>query len=93
MSSDPAIVIFLILALAAFIFWVWALVDVVKVPDDSMFRTGNKLIWVLVIVLTGVVGAIIYLVVGRPAPGSRASGPSITLDPNHPPPPPPGSIG
>lgn len=94
MSSDaPAVVIILILGLAAFIFWVWALVDVVKVPDDSMFKAGNKLVWVLVIVFTGVIGAIVYLVVGRPAPGSRPSGPPTALDPNQPPPPPPGSIG
>jgi uncharacterized membrane protein len=91
-SDGAAVAIIFILAIAAFIFWVWAIVDVVKVSDDSMFKAGNKLIWVLVIVITGVVGAIIYLVVGRPAPGSRPSGlpPS---DPTQPPPPPPGAVG
>jgi uncharacterized membrane protein len=88
-SSDGSVIIILGLALAAFIVWVWALVDVVKVPDDSIFRAGNKLIWVLVIVLTGVVGAIIYVVVGRPSPGGRAGGSVSFADPNQPPPPPP----
>jgi Phospholipase_D-nuclease N-terminal len=46
---------------------VYSLVDAVTVPDDSMYRAGNKLIWVLVIVLLPVfVGPVIYLAVGRP---------------------------
>ncbi len=64
---EAAFGIFAILAIAGFAFWIWALVDAVKVPDDSMFRAGNKLVWVLLIVLTGWIGAIIYVVVGRPA--------------------------
>ena len=64
-------------------FWIWALVDCIKVPDDSMYQAGNKLIWVLVIVFLQVLGAIIYLVAGRPAGGANAVRPSV------PPPPPP----
>lgn len=94
MSSDaPAFAILFILGLAAFTLWVWAIVDVVKVPDDSMFRAGTKLVWVLVIVITGVIGAIIYLVVGRPVRGSQGNGGSPPTYPDQPPPPPPGSIG
>jgi hypothetical protein len=52
--------------LAAFGVWVWALVDAIKTPDGS-FRAGNQLIWVLVILFGNLLGAIIYLVVGRPA--------------------------
>lgn len=74
---------FLLIWLAATAFWIWAIVDVVKVPDDSMFRAGSKLIWILVVVFTHVIGAIIYFLVGRPEPGRRA-GP--------PPPPPPGTL-
>jgi len=84
------VLIFLAIGIAAFAFWIWAIVDVVKVPDDSMFKAGNRLIWVLVIVLTGLIGAIIYLVVGRPEPGGPARTP---IDPNQLPPPPPGAIG
>jgi uncharacterized membrane protein len=93
-SSDaPGIVIIFVLGLAAFAFWIWAIVDVVRVPDDSMFKAGNKLVWILVIVITGVIGAIIYLVVGRPAPGSRGGAMSPPAAPDRPPPPPPGAIG
>ena len=46
---------------------VYALVDAVTVPDDSMYRAGNKVIWVLVIVLLPFfIGPLIYLFVGRP---------------------------
>jgi hypothetical protein len=88
---------FLGIALAALVFWIWALVDVVKVPDDSMFNAGSKLIWVLVIVLAGAIGAIVYLVVGRPAPKAMAPsggalGDRLPANPNLPPPPPPGAI-
>jgi hypothetical protein len=59
-------VIRVLLPLIAFLIWIYALVDALTVPDDSMYRTGTKLIWVLVIVFTSVVGAVIYLVIGRP---------------------------
>jgi hypothetical protein len=91
-ANGLLVIIFLAIGIAAFAFWIWAIVDVVKVPDDSMFKAGNKLIWVLVIVLTGVIGAIIYLVVGRPEPGSQPARPG-SIDPNQPPPPPPGALG
>jgi hypothetical protein len=46
---------------------IYALVDAITVPDDSMYRAGNKLIWVIVIVLLPLfVGPLIYLFVGRP---------------------------
>ncbi len=92
MSTAAPVLIVLALGLAALVFWIWAIVDVVKVPDDSMFKAGNKLIWVLVIVFAGVIGAIIYLVVGRPEPSSQPTRPA-SIDPNQPPPPPPGALG
>jgi hypothetical protein len=39
--------------------WIFALVDCIRVQDDSMYRSGTKLIWIIVIVLTQVIGAII----------------------------------
>jgi len=64
----------LLLFFAGIGFWIWALVDVIRVSDDSMFRAGNKLVWVLVVVFTGWIGAIIYLAVGRPQPGTGSGG-------------------
>lgn len=84
--------VFGLIAVAGLVLWIWALVDAIKVPDDSMFKSGNKIIWVLVIVFTGFVGAIIYLMVGRPTDVDRARRPSAGIPPM-PPPPPPGSLG
>ena len=52
----------LALAAAALVLWIWALVDAIKNPR---LADNERLIWVLVIVLTNWIGAIIYLVVGR----------------------------
>lgn len=52
-------------------FWIWSIVDVVKVPSDDRFRAGNQLIWILVVILTQVIGSVIYVAVGRPPPGQR----------------------
>ena len=46
--------------------WVWSLVDAIRVPDDSAFRAGTKVIWVVVIAVTGLIGSLVYLVMGRP---------------------------
>ena len=45
-----------------FVFWLWMLIDCLKRPDDKFAIGGNnaKLIWVLVIIFTGFIGALIY---------------------------------
>jgi prolipoprotein diacylglyceryltransferase len=80
LGPELLVIPFGLLFVGAFVVWIWALVDAIQVPDDSMYRSGTKLLWVMVIVLTGIIGAIIYFVVGKPV--SRAAPPS-------PPPPPP----
>ena len=54
--------IMVVLAIAAVVLWVWALVDAIRNPalEDTM-----RIVWVLVIVFTGFIGAIIYLLIGR----------------------------
>lgn len=90
--------------LVGVVVWIWALVDAIRVPDDSQFKSGTKLIWVLVIVLASVIGAIIYVLAGRPdggatkaiadwnARGGRAAPPAVGSPPPPPPPPPPASV-
>jgi len=64
-----ALLIRVVLPILAIILLVYALVDAVRVPDDSMYRAGNKLIWVLVIALLPVfIGPLVYLMVGAPQP-------------------------
>ena len=92
MSFNPEFFLILIpfglLALGLFVLWIWALLDAIQVPDDSMYRSGNKLVWVLVIVFLQAIGAILYLAIGRPArPATRPGKPRPPLPP---PPPYPG---
>ncbi|MFP4144731.1 MAG: PLD nuclease N-terminal domain-containing protein [Phycisphaeraceae bacterium] len=51
-----------LVALAGFVLWIWALIDAIQNPklDDTM-----RIVWVLVIVFTQIIGAAIYLLIGR----------------------------
>ncbi len=67
MALGLFILLFGIVALAGFAFWIWSLVDAIQRPDAEWEQAGqNKLIWILVIVLIGFIGSIIYLLVARP---------------------------
>lgn len=85
-----------IVSIAGLVLWIWALVDCIQVPDDSMYESGNKLVWVLIIVFLNWIGALLYLLIGRP----RGPRPSSGSGPSAPPagpiapgdlPPPPGA--
>jgi hypothetical protein len=88
--------LFGIIGIAGLAFWIWCLVDAIRVPDDSQFQSGTKLLWVLIIALTGWIGAIIYLAVGRPVGGAKQAiadwqsrpAPSMPAGGSVPPPPP-----
>jgi len=52
----------LALGLGIFIFWVWALIDILKSNfNDSI----NKLIWFLVVFFLYVFGALLYYFIGK----------------------------
>lgn len=52
-----------IFAIAALIFWIWMLVDcATKEPSEG----NDKIVWILIILLTNLLGAIIYFVARRP---------------------------
>jgi hypothetical protein len=84
----PFFFLFGLFWIGALVLWVWALVDCIQVPDDSLYESGNKLIWVLVIVFASVIGAIIYFAIGKPRGGTRPGAPSRGSAPPPPPPPP-----
>ena len=54
--------IFIFIALAAGIFWLKTVVEIAtgKFKDDT-----SKIVWLLVVLLTGIIGAIIYVIAGR----------------------------
>jgi hypothetical protein len=70
---------------------IWSLVDVVRMPNDASFKTGTQIVWVIVILLGGLIGAIIYFAIGRPPGGAMAARqrPAIAASP---PPPPSGTV-
>ncbi len=65
-SPSTVLLLFLLILLPAtiamFVFWLLALIDCTKrnFPDPNA-----KIIWILVIVFTGIIGALIYHFVGK----------------------------
>ena len=52
----------IILSVLSLILWIWALIDAIGNPS---LNPTERLIWVLVILLTNMLGAILYLLIGR----------------------------
>ncbi len=52
-----------LLGLVVMAFWIWMLVDCATKESD---QGNNKLIWILIIVLTHWIGALLYLLIRRP---------------------------
>ena len=55
-------VVFL-LAVASIVFWIWMLVDCIK---NEPSEGNEKIIWVLVIIFTHWLGALLYYLIRRP---------------------------
>ena len=55
-------VLYMAFMIGVIAFWIWMLVDVAKRNDDQFPPGGNdqKLLWILIVVLTGGIGSLIY---------------------------------
>jgi hypothetical protein len=54
---------FLLLALTGTVFWIWMIVEcATKEPSQG----NDKIVWILIIVFTQLIGALIYYFVRRP---------------------------
>ena len=62
LGGGICVFISVLLSLVAVVFWVWALIDAIKNPR---LNDNERLIWIIVIVLTNWIGALIYLIVGK----------------------------
>ncbi|HLB95452.1 MAG TPA: PLDc N-terminal domain-containing protein [Patescibacteria group bacterium] len=51
-----------ILAILGFAIWLWALIDVIR---RQFTNPNDKTLWVILVVVLGVIGAIVYLIAGR----------------------------
>ena len=67
---------------------VYAVVDCIQ-TDDAQVRGLPKLVWLLLILLFPIVGAIAWFIAGRPQRGTAGRGPA-GRGPSHRPPPPRG---
>jgi len=55
--------LFLVIGIGGTVLWIWMIVDcATKEPSEG----NDKLVWMLVIVLAGLIGALIYLFARRP---------------------------
>ena len=67
MAIGLLVLLILVVGLVGFAVWLWALIDALQRPDsDWRSADQSKIVWILVIVLVGIIGSLIYLVVARP---------------------------
>ena len=55
------------------VFWIWALLDVIS-TDGSMCRNLPKPMWIILVVILPAIGAIFWLLLGRPEKATLAAG-------------------
>lgn len=54
----------ILLAIGVFAFWVWMLVDCAQAPEPPG-ESNHRLIWILILVFTGWLGALLYFFIVR----------------------------
>jgi len=60
-----------IIAFLSFAFWIWAVVDCITI-DATLCRNLPKVVWLVIVILLFDLGAVLWLLLGRPArPGRR----------------------
>src|SRR4051794_38611281 len=61
-----------VFGLLIFAFWIWAIVDVIS-SDPATVRNLPKFGWLLVVILLSTIGALVWLLLGRPDRRSAAA--------------------
>jgi len=62
-----------IVGLALLALWIFCIVDVIGTPDGAT-RNLPKMLWLLLVILLGDIGSVLWLVAGRPKATASASG-------------------
>ena len=60
----PFFLVFAVIGILGFVLWIWAVIDC---TTNDYLPGNDKIVWILVVVLAGVVGAIIYYFIARKA--------------------------
>jgi len=55
-------ILWFVFGVAGLIIWIWALVDVIR---RQFTNQNDKVLWIVLVIVLGVLGAIIYLIAGR----------------------------
>lgn len=64
------VVLFAVASVGLFVWWLLVLIQALRVPDHDWAAAGqSKILWVLVMVLLGILGTILYVLIARPALG------------------------
>jgi uncharacterized RDD family membrane protein YckC len=67
----------IVLFLLAAAIWIWSLVDALRIPDQRWTGAGeNKILWVILIVVLGLLGSLLYALMPRKKLGG-ATGESL----------------
>jgi hypothetical protein len=56
------LIVILLFFLVPAVLWIWAIIDLIKAKS---INDTNKIIWALVIIFVPLIGAVLYLAVGR----------------------------
>lgn len=56
-------IILLFIYITSFIFWIWTLIDCLNKETD---KGNTRLIWTIVIMMTYIIGAVLYYIIRRP---------------------------
>ncbi|MFN8104671.1 MAG: PLDc N-terminal domain-containing protein [Acidimicrobiia bacterium] len=61
------LVLYFAVIVAAIVLFIWALIDCLRYPDQAWEAVGQqKIVWILVIVLVGCIGPLLYFFIPRP---------------------------
>lgn len=71
----PALVALGVYLIAQISLEIYAVVDIVRRPADGI--AGNKVVWVLIVLFVNLIGAIVYLLVGRKPAAVTQSGATV----------------
>lgn len=62
-SAIIVILLLLVFGLVAFIFWIWALVDIIKNPKFK--DSSSRILWFVFVLFFHAFGALIYFIFGK----------------------------
>jgi hypothetical protein len=67
MDSALLVVIVMAVGLAVFVWWLRVLIEALRTPSQQWAAAGqNQLVYIVLMVLLGVIGTLVYIAVARP---------------------------